>query len=115
MDEDKLTLVSVFSSTNFAVFQLAKSLLNEHEIKFWSNGEYMPPILIGSPYTFEIKVYKKNEQAAKKILRELKPTSDQYIPSNEPDKKIQSFIKHWGLVILLMFIIILITIFFLLK
>lgn len=115
MDEDKSILVTVFSSNNTAVFQMAKSLLNEHEIKFWSNGENMPPILIGSPYTFEIKVYKKNEQAAKKILRELKPTSDQYIPSNESDKKIQSFIRHWGIVIILMFIMILITIFLLLK
>jgi hypothetical protein len=115
IDEDNQSLVRVFSSTSFAVFQMAKSLLNENGIKFWSNGEYMPPMLSGTLYTFEIKVYNRNERAAEKILGKLEPASVEYIPSNSSDKKMQSFIVRRGFLIIILSVVLMIILYYLLK
>jgi len=101
-DETKLVPVT-FQHSN-ALFQVAKSLLHKNGIKFWTNV---------STYHSEIKVFKKDEEAANKILSEL--TSNQYIPSNKFDKKVHSFIGYWGVVIIIVFILIMVTVFLLLK
>lgn len=114
MEEDATILISVFSSHNAALFQLAKTLLNEQKIKFWSNGEFMNANLSGSPYTFEIKVHSNAEKTAKKLLNKL-IISGQYEPTNEFDKKTKSFVGHWAIVIAGPVVIIMILIFLLLK
>ncbi len=92
MDEDKEILVSVFYSNNPVLFEASKSLLKSHRIRFWHNGEYNKFNLTGSPYFYEIKVFEKNENTARKILSELPETSNQYTPST----KTQSFIVRHG-------------------
>ncbi len=111
MHEDEEILVSVFYSTNPVLFEAAKSLLNEHKIKFWSNGEYNKFNLTGSPYFYEIKVYKRNGKSAGKILSELSEPSNQYVPST----KTQSFIVNRGIWIIILLVMIMIVIFLLFK
>lgn len=116
MEEDKEILISVFSSNNPPLFQIAKSLLDRHGIKFWSNDEYKNLNLIGLlKYPSEIKVFEKDEIAARKILSELTQTSNQYIPSNKSGNKLQSFIVRRGVLIIILFVLIMVTIFLLLK
>lgn len=65
-DEDESSLVSVFSSNNDALFQLAKSILDDNRIKYFSSGGY---INVLNPS--EIKVFEKDWETARKLLNDL--------------------------------------------
>ena len=104
MKEEELQSVTVFTTGNNALLEVAKNLLSGNQIKFTTS-------LTG--YNTEISIAKKDEDAATDLLSEL--VSNQYIPTNDSDLKIQSFIGKWGLAFLIMFVIIMITIFLLLK
>ena len=109
MNEDKETLVSVFSTNNNALFQVAKTLLNSFKIKFFSTGEFLNP-MNAAVYSTEIKVFKKDEAAARKLLSELEPET--YQPSSEVVNKILSLHWYWyvvGILILIMAIFFLLT------
>ena len=107
-------MVTVYSENNSAVFQIAKSMLTEQGIKFWSNGEYAGVMISRIPYILTIKVFKKDEKAARKVLSKLTPT-EPYVASNATDRKINAFIGRWALVIILFFIILMITVFLIFK
>ncbi|MEO8210755.1 MAG: hypothetical protein ABI840_09335 [bacterium] len=109
LDEEHTMLVPVFNSTDNLSFLMAKSSLKLNGIKFWSNGEFIPPnIIIQSAYPYKIKVFKKDEKAAQKILNELKPSVNQVASTNESDKKEYSFIARWGIIIIIFLIAVLI-------
>lgn len=109
-------MVTVFSQNNVALFQIAKSLLEANDIKFWANAAYGSIVgLTGTgSYNLMIKVFEKDEKAARKILSKL-TKAPPYVPSNKIDKKINSFIGRWAVVIILIFIITLIIVMYLLK
>lgn len=112
IDEDELLLVSVFSSNNNALFQVAKSILDDNRIEYLSNGDYLNR-LEAPVYSAEIKVFEKDEKTARELLSELEP--NQYQPSSEFEKKALSLRWYWNLAILILFIILLISIVLLLK
>ena len=107
-------MVTVYSENNSAVFQIAKSMLTEQGIKFWSNGEYAGVMVSRIPYVLIIRVIKKDEHAARKILSKLTP-AEPYVASNETDRKINAFIGRWALVIIIFIIILMITVFLIFR
>lgn len=71
MNEDNERTIQIFATQNYADFQIAKTLLSNNGINFWSNGESHAYVLAGSPYTFEIRVFEKDFVNAKKVLSNL--------------------------------------------
>lgn len=104
-------MVTVYEENNSSVFQIAKTMLSEQGIKFWSNGEYAGVMRSRIPYALTIKVVKKDEKAARKILNSL-TSSGAYVASNETDRKINAFIGRWGIVIIIVSIALMIAAFF---
>jgi len=112
MNEDEKMLISVFSTNNNAVFQVAKSILDNNRIKFFSNGDYLNT-LNPAAYSAEIKVFKKNEKAARELLSELAPTSSDL--SNEFENKKLTQRGYWYIAIILLSLIIMIVAFAIFK
>lgn len=113
-EENMPEMVTVYSENNSALFQIAKTILNQNGIKFWSNGEYAGVMVSRIPYTLNIKVFKKDEKAAKEVLSSL-TSGEPYVATNQTDRKINTFIGKWGLVIIIVSLAILIASFFLFK
>ncbi|MEO8663997.1 MAG: hypothetical protein ABI462_00760 [Ignavibacteria bacterium] len=82
-EEDNIELVTVYSTCNNAIFQIAKNILKSNGIKFFSNAAYYG-VISTRVYNSEIKVFPKDIEAAKKLLSELTPSS--YEPPNEFQK-----------------------------
>ncbi|MEO8666468.1 MAG: DUF2007 domain-containing protein [Ignavibacteria bacterium] len=108
MDEDKLITVSVFSSHNNALFQVAKSLLDENKIKYFSSGDYLNN-LEAPVYSAEIRVFEKDEKSARELLSELVPA--EYVPSDN----FESFLTKNGFKIILISFVIMLLIIWLVK
>lgn len=104
-------MVTVYSENNSAIFQIAKTILSEKGIKFWSNGEYAGVMVSRIPYILTIKVFKKDEKAARRMLNNLSST-EPYVATNETDRKINAFIGKWGLIIIIVSVLILLAVFF---
>ncbi|MDQ3018980.1 MAG: hypothetical protein M3R36_00165 [Bacteroidota bacterium] len=71
--EDESMKVSVFTTNNNALFQFAKSFLDNYKIKYTSTGNFLNT-LNSAVYSAEIKIYKKDEKASRKLLSELEPS-----------------------------------------
>lgn len=112
-EDEKITpdMVTVYSENNSALFQIAKTMLSEKGISFRSNGEYAGVMVSRIPYVLTIKVFKKDEKAARHILDNLTSTQT-YAASNETDRKINAFIGKWGLIIIIVSILIMLAAFF---
>ena len=107
-------MVTVYSENNSALFQIAKTMLSEQGIKFWSNGEYAGVMVSRIPYILTIKVFKKDEESARRILNNLSST-EPYIATNETDRKINAFIGRWGLILIILPILIMIALYLIFK
>ncbi|MEO8210404.1 MAG: hypothetical protein ABI840_07570, partial [bacterium] len=78
----------------------------DNRIKFFSSGNYLNT-LNPAVYRAEIKVYEKDERAARKLLGKLEPTSG-------PPLKLSAR-EYWYLGIIVLSILIMIIIYLLLK
>lgn len=107
-------MITVFEENNSAIFQMAKTLLSREGIKFWSNGEYAGVMQSRIPYVLTIKVFKKDEKAARKLLSSF-DSPEPYVSSNETDRKINTFIGKWGILIIILSIALMIAAFFIFK
>jgi hypothetical protein len=112
-DDEKIIpdMVTVYSENNSALFQIAKTMLSEKGINFWSNGEYAGVMVSRIPYILTIKVFKKDEKAARSILNNLSST-EPYIATNETDRRINTFMGKYGLIIIFVSVLIMLTVFF---
>ncbi len=112
-DDDEIIpeMITVYEENNSSVFQIAKTMLTQNGIKFWSNGEYAGVMQSRIPYVLTIKVFQKDEKAARKILTSL-TSSEPYVASNETDRKINTFIGRWGIVIIIVSIALMSAAFF---
>lgn len=106
--EDKMNLIPVYSTNNYALFQMAKSILSNYKIKFYTTGEYLSP-MEPAVYSAVIKVFEKDEKKARELLKELVQTD--HIPSAEFDRKMYSSGGYWVIGIIIVFILIMIFIF----
>ncbi len=111
-DEDEALLVSAFSSNNNALLQVAKSILDDNKIEYFSSGDYIN-VLNPAAFAFEIKVFEKDGETARKLLSKLKPS--QHNPKGKLEKKMLSLKWYWNVVIIIMLILLLIIFFLLLK
>jgi len=106
--EDKINLIPVYSANNYALFQMAKSILRNYKIKFYTTGEYLSP-MEPAIYSAVIKVFEKDEKIARELLSDLVQKDN--IPSNEFDRKMYSSVGYWVIGIIIVFILIMIFIF----
>lgn len=75
-------------------------MLSVQGIIFRSNGEYAGAMVSRIPYVLTIKVFDKDEKAARLILNKLS-SEEPYTATNETDRKIIAFIGKWGLIIII--------------
>lgn len=98
--------VTVFAQNNLALFHIAKSLLDDAGIKYWSNAAYttITRSLVPTGYPLAISVFPKDEMLARKVLGDLQ-VADAYVPKNNTDKKILRFVQRWGILLILLSVI----------
>lgn len=106
--EDKMNLIPIYSANNYALFQMAKSILSNYKIEFYTTGEYLSP-MEPAVYSAVIKVFEKDEKAARELLKELVQT--EHVPVSEIDKKLYRMSGYWVIGIIIVFILIMIFIF----
>lgn len=111
-DEDEAMLVLVFSTNNNALFQVAKSLLDDNRIEYFSSGDFVN-VLNPAVYGADIKVFEKDEENARKLLSQLKPAP--YEPSSEFEKNIISQRWYWYVAIMLLMLLIILGILYFLN
>jgi hypothetical protein len=70
MREDRSKLISVFSTNEYALFHMAKSILDENSITYFSGSDYLIN-LESSIYPLIIKVPEENAEISRKLLSEL--------------------------------------------
>ena len=110
--EDKMNLIPIYSANNYALFQMAKSILSNYKIKFYTTGEYLSP-MEPAVYSAVIKVFETDEKAARELLKDLVQT--EHVSSGEFDKRMFSMSGYWVIGIIIVFILIMIFIFSTIK
>ncbi|MEO8663996.1 MAG: DUF2007 domain-containing protein [Ignavibacteria bacterium] len=106
--ENEQMMVPVFSTYNNALFQVAKTILNDHNIKFYSRGDFLN-VLEPAVYESEIKVFEKDAKAAEELLSEIAP-----VRYETPDK-FSNFLTRFGILIILISLLIIMLILLLIK
>ena len=112
MINDKRNIVSVFNTNNQVLFQVAKSILDDNKLEYFSTGDVlnnMDPVL----YCAEIKVFDKDETVARKLLNNL-TEENIYIP-DKVNEKYRPFAGYLIIGSILILISILISVILFLK
>ncbi len=106
--EDNFNLIPVYSANNYALFQMAKSILGNYKIKFYTTGENLSP-MEPAIYCAVLKVFEKDETAARELLKDLEQT--EHLPESEFDREMFSTAGYWIIGIIIIFVIIMIFLF----
>ena len=106
MKDDKTKLVNVFSSNNNYLFLVAKSVLDDSKIQYFSTGDNLNTL---EGYSAGLSVFEKEADTAREMLRGIVQTG--HTPENKFDKKLLSSSGYIVICLFLIFTLIMIYIF----
>ncbi len=89
MNQEEEKLVTVFSTANKGNFIVAKSILEDSGIEYFTKHEYLEALAYGAD-TLDIQVFEKDEWTARKLFENIQENSPKY---NKDDKQQDEFIR----------------------